>query len=200
VTRIGIFGGTFDPIHVGHLAIAEAAADELGFERVDFVPAGEPRLRAAGPVATGGQRADMVGLAIAGNARFALNATEVLRPGPTYTVDTLAEYAAEAAAAEAWFILSAEQLRRLPEWHEPARILALARLAVVPRPGVETPDAAWVERTFPGCGDRVTFLDGPLLDVSGTSVRELLVAGRSVRYLVPDAVIAYIEDHGLYRS
>ena len=201
---VGIFGGTFDPIHVGHLAIAEDVRGRLGLERVEFVPAGDPQLRAGPPAASGADRAAMIELAIAGNERFGLNRIELDRAGPTFTVDTLDALTARELAAghipDFRFILSAEQLRKLPRWHEPVRLFALARLAVVPRPGADMPDAAWVDREFPGCASRVDFLDGPLLDVSGTAVRERLRTGRSVRYLVPDAVISYIEDHGLYRS
>jgi nicotinate-nucleotide adenylyltransferase len=114
-------------------------------------------------------------------------------------VDTLAELRA-AGIAEPWFILSAEALAELTTWREPDRILELARLAVVPRGGFATLDRAWVEARFPGRGGRVTFLGGPLLPISGSVVRRRAAAGRSVRYLVPDAVAAYIADHRLYQA
>jgi nicotinate-nucleotide adenylyltransferase len=202
--RIGILGGTFDPIHVGHLAIAENAREQLGLERVDFVPAGVPQLRPAPPSASAADRAAMVERAIAGNPQFAIDTIEVDRAGPTFAVDTLeilVQRMREAGAApDFWFILSAPALMSLPSWKTPVRLLQLARLGVVPRPGTNAPDRDWVEAHFPGCGDRVEFLDGPLLDVSATAVRSRLRRGWSVRYLVPDAVIEYIRDHDLYRT
>jgi nicotinate-nucleotide adenylyltransferase len=201
---IGILGGTFDPIHVGHLAIAEHAREVLGLERVLFVPAPRAPLRDGPPVAPAAARMRMVELATAANPRFGVDPVELDRPGPSYTSDTLQvlhdRAADEGQAPDLWFILSAEQLRRLPDWRSPDRILALARLAVVPRPGSDTPDRAWVDARFPGRGDRIAFVGGPLLDVSGSDVRTRLRDGWSVRYLVPDAVIGYIEDHGLYRT
>ena len=202
--RIGILGGTFDPIHVGHLAIAEDARQQLGLERVDFIPAGAPQLRPAPPSAAAEDRAAMVERAIAGNSQFAIDRIEVARAGPTFAVDTLEILVARALEAGAepdfWFILSAPALMSLPSWKTPERLLRLARLAVVPRANTPMPDRLWVEARFPGCGDRVEFLDGPLLDVSATAVRARLRRGWSVRYLVPDAVISYIGDHELYRT
>lgn len=200
---LGIFGGTFDPIHVGHLAIAEDAREQLGLERVLFVPAMIAPLRPEPPLASPDDRVRMVEFAVAGNPFFGVDPIELQRPGPSFTVDTLELVAARERAAgrepDLWFILSAEQFLRLPQWKSPDRVLQLCRLAVVPRSGAAMPDRAWVESRLPGRADRVTFLDGPLLAVSGTSIRDRLRAGRSVRYLVPEAVISYIEDHGLYR-
>lgn len=200
---LGIFGGTFDPIHVGHLAIAEDAREQLGLERVLFVPAAEAPLRPQVPLASAEHRVRMAELAVAGNPFFAVDPIELRRPGPSFTVETMELIVAREREAgqepDPWFILSAEQFLRLPQWKSPERLLGLCRLAVVPRPGAEMPDRAWVESRFPGRADRVAFLDGPLFAVSGTSIRDRLRAGRSVRYLVPEAVISYIEDHGLYR-
>jgi len=200
---VGLLGGTFDPIHLGHLAIAEHAREQLGLARVDFVPAGVPQLRAGPPAASAEDRAVMVDRAIAGNPAFGVDRVELERPGPTFTVDTLdvlTERARSAGAApDYWFILSSEALRGVPRWKTPARLLALCRFAVVPRPGTATPDRAWLDEHLPGQADRITFLAAPRIDVSGTAIRELLSGGWSVRYLVPDAVITYIEDHGLYR-
>jgi nicotinate-nucleotide adenylyltransferase len=202
--RIGILGGTFDPVHMGHLAIAEDAREQLGLERVDFIPAGVPQLRPGPPAATAQDRAAMVKLAIAGNPHFRVDGIEVARAGPTFAVDTLELLVARVRDAGAepdfWFILSAQALLTLPSWKAPERVLELARLAVVPRPGTTTPNRDWLDAHLPGRADRVEFLDGPLLAVSGTAVRARMRRGWSVRYLVPHAVIAYIGDHGLYRS
>jgi nicotinate-nucleotide adenylyltransferase len=194
---IGLFGGTFDPIHVGHLAIAESIRDQLDLEQVVFIPAADPRHRNE-PHASASQRAAMVELAIADNGAFTVDRLELERGGPTYTVDTLEAYAAR-GIVDPWFVLSAEALAGLPGWRTPEQVLELARLAVVPRPGARATDRAWVEARFPGSGDRVAFVDGPLLPISATAIRARVAADRSIRYLVPDAVLGYITDHGLYR-
>jgi nicotinate-nucleotide adenylyltransferase len=200
---VGLFGGTFDPIHIGHLAIAEDAREQLGLSRVVFIPAAAPALRPGPPAAPAEDRARMVELAIAGNPFFAIDRLELSRPGPSYTVDTVAQLVRRARAAgeptDFTFLVSAEQLTRLPEWHEPSRLLSLCRIAAVPRPGAPMPSAAWLEAAFPGQADRIVILDGPLLAISGTVIRERLASGRSVRYLVPDAVLDDIRDHGRYR-
>jgi nicotinate-nucleotide adenylyltransferase len=201
---VGLMGGTFDPVHVGHLAIAEDARQQLGLERVDFIPAGRPQLRPGPPLASAEQRAKMVELAIAGNPHFDLDRLEIASEGPTFAVDTLnlldSRGRASGRKPDLWFILSAQALLSLPEWKAPDRVLDLARLAVVPRPGTRTPDRDWVESHFAGRGDRVSFLDGPLLDVSSTAIRRRIREGWSIRYLVPDAVRAYIADHHLYTT
>ncbi len=194
----GVLGGTFDPVHHGHLAIAEEAREALGLERVIFMPAATPPHKPDRPVTEAADRVAMVGLAISGNPSFELSRLEVERGGASYTVDTL-EALRERGIVEPWFILSAEALAGLPTWRNPVRILALCRLAVVPRDGYEPLDTAWVAARFPGLEDRVTFLPGPLLPISGSVVRRRAAAGRSVRYLVPDAVAGYIADHRLYQ-
>ena len=199
---LGIFGGTFDPIHHGHLAIAEEVREALGLERVRFIPAGDPPHKPEREVAPAAHRLAMVELAIAPNPGFEVDRSEVDREGPSYSVDTLEAIVAGRAAAgltePPWFILSAEALAGLPTWHRPDRVLELARLAVVPREGADVLDAAWLERTFPGRGDRVRFLPGPLLAISGSAVRARAAAGRSLRYLVPEDVAAYVAAHRLY--
>ncbi len=196
---VGLIGGTFDPIHHGHLAIAEEAREALGLERVLFVPSATPPHKPGRQVTDAADRLAMVRLAVAGNPAFAVSEVEVARGGASYTVETLTALRG-AGIADPWFILSSEALALFPTWREPARILELARLAVVPRAGYEPLDTTWVEAQFPGRGDRVRFLAGPLLPISGSVVRRRAAAGRSVRYLVPDAVAAWIADHRLYQS
>jgi len=195
-------GGAFDPIHVGHLAIAEEAREILGIESVLFVPTGSPPHRATA-IAPAADRLAMTAAAIAGNPAFQLSRIEVDRPGPSYTLETLTQLAWQARDAgrepDLVLILSAETFHDLPGWHQPRRILELARVAVAPRVGHRTPELAWLAREFPGLEGRVTFLEGPRLGVSSTALRARLAAGRSIRYLVPAPVVAYIEDHGLYR-
>jgi nicotinate-nucleotide adenylyltransferase len=196
---VGLLGGTFDPIHHGHLAIAEEARESLGLERVLFVPSATPPHKLERPVTDAADRVAMVRLAVAGNPAFAVSDAEVERGGASYTVDTLALLRRE-GIVDPWFVLSSEALAGFPGWRRPERILELARLAVVPRGGFESLDPAWVDDHFPGRGTRVAFLDGPLLPISGSVVRRRAAAGRSVRYLVPEAVAAYIAHHRLYQA
>jgi nicotinate-nucleotide adenylyltransferase len=194
---VGILGGTFDPIHHGHLVIAEEAREALGLERVLFMPVSSPPHKPGHPVTDPTHRLAMVRLAVAGNPAFEASDLEVRRGGSSYTVDTLETLAGEGLATP-WLILSSEALALLPDWRAPRRILELARLAVVPRAGFDPLGRDWVEARFPGAGDRVRFLSGPLLPISGSVVRRRARAGRSVRYLVPDTVAAYIAAHRLY--
>jgi nicotinate-nucleotide adenylyltransferase len=194
---VGILGGTFDPIHHGHLGIAEEAREALGLERVLLVPASSPPHKPGRPVTAAEHRLAMVELAIADNPAFAASRIEVERGGASYSLDTLEALRSE-GVEQPWFILSAEALAGFPTWREPDRILTLCRLAVVPRGGYDPLDQAWVAERFPGREDRVRFLPGPLLPISGSVVRRRAAVGRSVRYLVPDAVARYIADHQLY--
>ncbi|HLX34013.1 MAG TPA: nicotinate-nucleotide adenylyltransferase [Candidatus Limnocylindrales bacterium] len=200
---IGVMGGTFDPIHVGHLAVAEEARDRLGLARILFVVAGQPPHKAPVDVSPVEHRLAMVALAIAGNDAFELSRLEVDRPGPSFSADTLADLDRRERGAgrtpDLTLILSAETFADLPSWHQPGQMLDLARVAVVPREGYPAPDPGWIARTFPGQEDRVDFLAGPRLGLSSTDLRARVRAGRSIRYLVPDAVAGYIVDHRLYR-
>lgn len=207
---VGVFGGTFDPIHYAHLAVAEEAAEALGLERVLFVPAGQPPHKPDQLITPGVHRLAMVELAIAGNDRFAVDRLELDRDGPSYTVDTL-EALSESRRAQGdqmtarphdglVLILSAEAFQGLASWRDPRRILELARVAVAPRDGYPTPGDAFMADRFPDLADRVVFLDGPRMRLSASELRSRAAAGRNLRYLVPDTVAAYIDDHALYRN
>jgi nicotinate-nucleotide adenylyltransferase len=205
VTRpgsIGIMGGTFDPIHLGHLAVAEESREALGLERILFVPAGVPPHKLHAAISAADDRLAMVDLAIAGNGAFASRRTDLDRPGPSYTADTVALLAAEVrqrgGTPDLTLIMSSETLDGLPSWHDPRRLLEACRVAVVPREDRPLPAAGWLASHFPGLEDRFDLLDGPRLAISSTGIRARVAAGRSIRYLVPDAVERYIHDHGLY--
>lgn len=205
MTALGVMGGTFDPIHIGHLAIAEEARESLQLDRILFVPAGRPPHKQAATVTDPERRFVMVQLAIADNPAFEVSRIEIDRAGPSYTVDTVEALAAAAGAGESditeiTVILSAETFSELPDWHEPERILDAARVAVVPREGYPAPDPAWLSKAFPGREARVAYLDGPLVGVSSTDIRERVTEGRSIRYLVPPSVEAYIAANDLYRT
>jgi nicotinate-nucleotide adenylyltransferase len=199
----GILGGTFDPIHYAHLAIAERARDALGLTGVLFVPAGSPVHKTHRTVTAPSHRLALVELAIEDDPHFRLSRIETERAGPSYSVDTvealLADPPDEAAARHGFvFILSAEALAGLHRWRKPQRLLELCRLAVVPRLGVRTPGRDWLAEHFPGQEDRVIFLDGPDLGHSASLIRRLASEGRSIRYLVPPKVEAYIGERALY--
>lgn len=195
-------GGTFDPIHLGHLAVAEEAREALGLERILFVPAGIPPHKPDGASASADDRVAMVRLAIAGNPSFELSRIDVDRPGPSYTTDTIALLVAGSGgrppAQDITLIMSAETLAGLPAWHEPRRLLTQCRVAVVPREGHPAPTSEWLSEQFPGLDGQFDLLDGPRLGISSTAIRDRLADGRSIRYLVPEAVERYIADHHLY--
>jgi len=201
---VGILGGTFDPVHLGHLAAAEEAREALGLETVLFVPNRVPPHKRDRTISAPEHRVAMIEAAIADNPAFRLSRVEIDRPGPSYAVDTAEQLAAEAREAgrepDLWWILSAEAAAGLPAWREPVRLLGACRMAVVPRPGAWPPGRPWLEEHFPGLEDRVVVLDGPELGVSSTVIRDRVAGGRSIRYLVPADVRAYIDAHRLYVS
>jgi nicotinate-nucleotide adenylyltransferase len=197
----GVFGGTFDPIHYAHLAVAEAARDVLDLRRVLFIPASQPPHKPDRSIAGAEDRFAMVRLAIADNPGFEISRIELDRGGPSYTVETLASLRAADADERLALILSAESFAELPTWHEPERILELAEVVIVaPRFGYDEVDGSFLARNFPTSTAEAVFLDGPRVRLSASEIRERAAAGRSLRYLVPDAVAAYIGDHGLYQD
>ncbi|MEI6270993.1 MAG: nicotinate-nucleotide adenylyltransferase [Chloroflexota bacterium] len=201
MSKIGVLGGTFDPIHDGHLALGQAACDLLKLDRVLFVPAARPPHKVNDRVTDAAIRCEMVQLAIAGNTHFELSRAELDRPGLSYTIDTLRDLAATAELGkphELYLILSVESLLGFHEWEDPSAILDLARVAALPRPGTPTPDRAWLTRHFPGREDRFLYLDGFHLSHASRELRALAARGRSLRYLVPGAVADYIKKTGLY--
>lgn len=197
----GVFGGTFDPIHYAHLAVAEAARESLDLRRILFIPAAQPPHKPGKPITPADHRLAMVELAVAGNPAFEVSRLELDRGGPSYTVETLASLRTSDPADRLALILSAESFAELPTWHQPERILDLADAVVVaPRFGYEEVDGSFLPRHLPSARASIVFLDGPRIRMSASEVRERASVGRSVRYLVPDAVAAYIGDHGLYQD
>lgn len=193
LTRVGVIGGTFDPVHIAHLVLAEQAREQLQLQRVLFIPAGDPWRKAQRGVTPAADRLAMVRLAVRDNPAFAVDEREVRRSGPTYTVDTLRELRGElGAAAEVYFVVGEDALADLPAWRDPAGIAELAYIAVAPRPGWTPPPS------LPFDINRLVRIEMPLMDVSSTELRARARAGRSLRYFVPDAVAAYIREHGLY--
>jgi nicotinate-nucleotide adenylyltransferase len=202
--RVGILGGTFDPVHYGHLVIAEEVREALQLDRVLFVPAARPPHKMDLDISPAADRAEMVKLAIAGNFAFSVCPIELERDGPSYTVDTLEALTDEAhrdgAARSFFFILSSEAASALPNWRSPARILELAQLAVVRRLGFSGPDPGVLSELAGGSPDRVLTVETLPLAHSASDIRSRAASGRSIRYLVPPAVESYIRDHRLYLS
>jgi nicotinate-nucleotide adenylyltransferase len=195
--RIAIFGGSFNPIHVGHLMIAEEAADRLGLDRVIFVPAGEPPHKAATGLAPAAARLEMVKRAIAGNARFEVSDVELKRRGKSFTVDTLRHFReALPRGARLYLVIGEDAAHDLPGWRDPRGILKLARPVIASRAGTAAGALRRLNRLMPGAGraEEVPVRVG----VSATEIREKVAAGRSVRYLVPDGARQVIARRGLY--
>ncbi len=198
--RVGVLGGTFDPIHLGHLILAEQAREALRLQQLLFVPASQPWRKGDRAITPAHHRLNMVRLALA-DTPFETSTLEMDREGPCYTVDTLEQLRHGLRPASLmFFILGYDALQDLPNWHEPQRIVALATLAVAPRPGVNADDLAALEKLLPGLSARIVWLPMPRIDISASDIRERLRASRSIRYLVPGPVEAYIREQGLYRG
>ena len=196
IARLGILGGTFDPIHYGHLAIAEEARQRFALERVLFMPAGEPPHKEQG-LASGEQRYLMTVLATADHPAFDVSRLEIDRPGPSFTVETLRQLHARLPHTALFLIMGADMAVDFPKWREPEAILALARIIVATRPGIPNTE---LERLVAQPGmERLTLMPAPGLDISSTALRQRLREGYSLRYLTPDAVAAYMAKERLYR-
>jgi len=197
--NIGILGGTFDPIQLAHLAVAEEVRARLDLAEIIFVPTGQPWLKANSPVAVAEHRVQMVRLAIADKPYFKLSTVEIDRAGPSYSVDTIAELQGQLGAGdELFFILGWDSLAELPLWHEPSRLIQMCRLVAVPRPGYSVPDLKKLEAKIPGLSQRVILMDKPEIDISATEIRNRVARGLSIHHLVPEPVERYIKQHSLY--
>lgn len=186
-------GGTFDPIHIAHLMIAEDALDLLGLDRVIFVPSARPPHKDGDDVTSVEHRLEMVRLAIDGNPRLSLSDLEVRRPDPSYTIETIRQFRRELGEDEKlFFIMGADSLAQFFTWKEPLDLIAACEFVVAPRPGVE-PDEG-----DPRIRAKAHMLATPLVGISSSDIRERVRSGRSIRYLVPESVHAYIEEKNLY--
>jgi nicotinate-nucleotide adenylyltransferase len=196
--KLGIFGGTFDPIHLGHLILAEQCREQCGLDQVWFVVAGMPPHKPAGRTAVA-HRLEMARIATAGHPGFAVSEIEANRPGPHYSVDTLESVRADRPNDSLYFLIGADSLADLPSWREPGRIARLATIVVVNRPGIDKlePDAA-VPDYGPDSHPLMSVAIPPV-GIASSDLRRRRAEGRSIRYMVPRAVEAYIEAHSLYR-
>jgi nicotinate-nucleotide adenylyltransferase len=194
--RLGMLGGTFDPIHLGHLVIASYAADALGLDAVLFLPAQSPPHKRDRSITPAAHRVSMVERAIADDDRFRLSRLDLGTETPSYTADLVERLAAADPDSELYFLAGADSLRDFGTWHEPERIIRTARLAIAPRPGIKIEER--MLNAVPNLRNRVALFDAPLMDIASTDLRRRVRAGHSIRYVVPDAVLRYIEDNGLY--
>jgi nicotinate-nucleotide adenylyltransferase len=200
--RVGLLGGTFDPVHIGHLVAAAEARDALGLDQVLFVPAATPPHKLRVTMSPADHRLAMLELAVADEPAFVASRLDLDRAGPHFTVDLLSLARRRLPITEAdglWFIMGADSLLDLPTWRDPQGIIGLARLAVATRPGYE-PVLDELERSIPGLADRVDPVPIPLIGVSGTNIRRRVREGRTIAYHVPRAVEAHVHQHTLYQT
>jgi nicotinate-nucleotide adenylyltransferase len=197
--KIGVLGGTFDPVHLAHISMAEEARKALDLAEVIIVPAGQPVFKKGDRVTPADRRLEMLRLALAGRPYLKISRIEIERTGPSYTVDTLAALRKQYGAGTTfYFILGWDSLSQLPGWREPQRIAAMCHLVAVPRPGFRRPAMAALEAKMPGISRKVAFLDGPNLGISATMIRERVRRGEPIAGLVPGPVAEYIKKHKLY--
>ncbi|MGI5901552.1 MAG: nicotinate-nucleotide adenylyltransferase [Desulfitobacteriia bacterium] len=198
--RLGIMGGTFDPIHYGHLVAAETARVELGLDKVLFMPTGDPPHKSERKITDSGLRFKMVEMSIKSNENFLVSRMEIDRQGPSYTIDTLKELARIFPKQELYFITGTDALMEILSWREPEEVIKLAKIIGASRPGYE-----WDERLeriitqYPFTKERILQLEIPALAISSTDIRAKVAAKKSIRYLLPDEVRLFIKENKLYR-
>jgi nicotinate-nucleotide adenylyltransferase len=198
--RLGFLGGTFDPIHLGHLLMAETAREGLALDQVLFAPAGDPPHKQGMAKTPAFHRTAMVERAIANNPYFLLSRVDLERPGPHYTTDTvrLIRTHHDLDADACFLIIGGDSLVDLPTWHNAPELVTLCRLAVAHRPGFR-PDLTELDTAIPGIRSRLDWVEMPLIGVSSRDIRARVKAGQSIRYQVAEEVRVYIEQQGLYR-
>jgi nicotinate-nucleotide adenylyltransferase len=199
--RLGVFGGTFDPVHVGHLILAEQCREQGGLDRVLFLPAARPPHKQERELTSFERRVEMLQLALAGNPGFSIEELEKDRPGPSYTADTLGILQKKYPGAELFLLLGSDSLLDLPFWYEPLKILEQATLLIVARPGWEIPQNVRQSLRLPEDAVlRFQVAPCPLIDIASRELRHLVSESKSIRYMVPRAVEVYIQEKKLYRA
>ena len=201
--RVGVFGGTFDPIHLGHLILAEQAREQGPLDEVWFLPAPRPPQKDAQAITRLDTREDMLELALAGNPSFRVEHIEKERDGPSYTVDTLKHLRERHPKHQFFLILGSDSLVDLPSWRDPRGIIRQAGLLVMTRQGSMHPDAETLRRTLGMPAEEkldLQFIEAPLISIASRDLRQRVATGRSIRYMVPRAVEVIIRDRKLYRS
>ena len=195
--RLGVLGGTFDPIHIGHLLIGEVLGDELSLDLVLIAPAGSPPHKPSNPISAPYHRLRMAELAVTENPRFRASAIDIAFPGHSYTADLLARIRAEHSDADIFFLMGADSLRELPTWNRPLEIVQLARIAVAQRPCTGTAVEPVFQR-LPNLRGRVHLSVAPGIEISSSEIRTRASQRKSIRYVTPESVRQYIHDQGLY--
>jgi nicotinate-nucleotide adenylyltransferase len=199
--NIGVIGGTFDPIHLGHLAIAEQARNQLELAEVVFIPAGNPYFKDGTRISAPAHRVSMLKLAVSGRPYFKISLIEIERSGPSYSVDTISALKKNIYKNdEIFFIVGWDTLAALHLWHNPQRLMALCRFVAAPRPGYQRPDTRVLEKDLPGISERTVIMDSPLIDISSTQIRARAARGLPFENLVPAEVAEYIQAHQLYQN
>lgn len=196
---IGVFGGTFDPVHSGHLIVAEEVRFRLELDYILFIPAGRPWLKVNRVVTPAVHRLAMLKLAISSNSEFQLSTIEIERPGPSYTIDTIRSLQTQLGdETKLFFILGCDTLNELPRWKEPPELVKMCRFVAVPRQDCPKPDLNSLEKAIPGVASNIILLDVPIIGISSSEIRRRIAEGKSIRYLVPQGVERYIREHRLY--
>ena len=196
--KIGIFGGTFNPPHIGHMIMAETATDTLSLDDVYFVPAADPPHKVGVPRASVADRITMVELAISGNPRFHLSRVDVDRPGPHYAFETVAIFQEQNPGAELHFLMGSDSLRDLLDWRKPELLVERCKIVVMSRP-VVPPDMDELYARLPRLRETLITISSPEVDISSTNIVSRVRSGKSVRYRLQDTVLEYIFQHGLYK-
>jgi len=199
-SRLGIMGGTFDPIHYGHLVAAETARVEFKLDNVLFIPAGEPPHKIQRKITAAELRYRMVELAIKNNEKFHISAVEINRRGPSYTFDTLRQLHRVFPDQELYFITGTDAMKEILTWRKPEEIIKLAKIIGVSRPGYECSDLVEkISREYPLSSGRILLLEIPAMAISSTHIRASVASQKSIRYLVPEEVRRFIEEHSIYK-
>jgi nicotinate-nucleotide adenylyltransferase len=196
---LGVLGGTFDPVHLGHLALAEEAWRQLKLEEVLFIPAGRPYFKATEGVSPAADRLKMLELALSGHLHFQISLLEIERKGPSYAFDTITQLKKQyGEKTEIFFMMGWDSVMALPLWQKPQELLRLCRIVAAPRPGYPPPDVTSLEKDLPGISHRVIVMSGPHINISSSDIRRRVREGLPFEDLVPAEVGAYIKERSLY--
>ncbi len=199
--RVGVLGGTFDPVHLGHLIIAQEARDKLALDKVMFIPAGQPWLKEDTDISPAPKRLEMLELALQSNETLCVDTQELDRPGSSYTVDTISQMRERLGPrTDIYFIIGMDALEELNRWKNPEQLAQLCYFAAMKRLGHTRLDLKELEKAVPGISERVCFMDNPQVDISSSDIRRRVREALPISYLVPKEVEAYISENGLYRA
>lgn len=198
--KVGILGGTFDPIHIGHLIIAEEARYQLGLDRVVFLPAGKPYFKKDRIISNADDRLEMIKLGIKDNPLFDVSDLELRRDGPTYSIESIPKLKEQYGGAELYFLIGLDALADIHKWKYPQELIEMCQIVGVTRPGYADFDWSEIDKDIDDASKRIKIIEVSRIGVSSTDIRMMAANGIPIRYLVPDAVVRYVEEHGLYKQ